>query len=53
MNPLALWTNLTPWTKRIIIIGFFLVVIVSMFTGYFPQIIEIFRNMAKLLPGIE
>lgn len=47
MNPLIIWTSLTPWTKRIIIISLALIIIVSMITGYFPELIGIFKGSKK------
>ena len=46
-NPLSLWLTLTPWTKRIIVICFFVMMIVAMITGDFDTLVGIFFDEAK------
>jgi len=41
------WSKLTPWTKRTIVIAIAVVLVASMYFGYFGDIIDLFKNEAK------
>ena len=45
--PFSLWVDLEPKTKRLFIGGVFLIIIVSMVTGYFPELIELITPAKK------
>ena len=44
-NPLFFLMNLTPWTKRIIIIVVGVVIITAMITGNFDALVDIFTAL--------
>ena len=44
-NPLFLWTGLAPKVKMTLIICITLIIIVSMITGYFTELKEIFFSV--------
>ncbi len=43
MNPLTIWTSMKSSTKMTIVITVGLIIISSMFTGYFDEILNLFK----------
>ena len=45
--PFSIWFNMTVGTRRMIIGGIILIIIVSMITGYFPELVNLVKPGAK------